>query len=128
VKRGVTKRKNIQVNLEVITMETPKDLNELLEKAHSAQAFWDEWEKAGEYDRDEFWKKLHRAKGDAWNNLYKAMQTAVPLTVKSKSGEYTIGTVGALTSTEMMYYSTTAGAKWTMQGICLRSLISIEPQ
>ena len=105
------------------------NVNDLLSAAKLAQAEWDAWEAAGEYDRDETWKQLHQNKGDAWGDLYRSISEASaqgPLRFGLKSGPIEVGTVGVLTSTEMMYYSAEVGSKWAYRGVCLRSVESIE--
>lgn len=104
-------------------------LKELLSQAKSAQSKWDEWEAAGEYDRDEAWKQIYRDNRDGWNALYRAISNAVdqgPLKLKLAARTIEVGTVGVLSSTEMMSYSEKSGAEWVYSGVCLRNVESIE--
>lgn len=107
---------------------TSANLNDLLSKAKASQVKWDEWESAGEYDRDDVWRQLHRDKGNAWNALYRSIVSANaqgPLRFTLKSGTIEVGAIRGVVA-EMIHYSLGVKDNGAFNQVCLRDIERIE--
>lgn len=104
------------------------DLDIFLLRAKRAQEKWDEWE--NKCSRNEISKQLYQDKRDAWAALYRLIHRSSiygPLRFITLDSEtINVGTVGMMTSEQLLYYSLEANAKWTLSEICLRTVQSIK--